>query len=118
MKTKAKKKLRKRIARKLATALPATPLRIEVSHLTHWRTKTGEVLPFRDMEINHLLNARRLVSRRIARMIEVEAAMAREVALRLLAQHDDKGKYPAPDPGDARDWWDAYGWNGETPILS
>jgi hypothetical protein len=122
MKKTTKKKLRRRIARKLATALPATAKEVhvhiigggggggsgKVSHLTHWRTKTGEVLSFRDMEINHLMNARALVIRRLARMREVDAAMSREISLRLLAAQEDNGKYP-----DARDLWDAYGGNSE-----
>jgi hypothetical protein len=123
-KMKAKKKLRKRIKRKLSAGLPATakelkgygvvwginksPLHIEVSHLTHWRTKAGDVVSFRDMEINHLMNARALVIRRLARMREVDAAMSREISLRLLAAQEDNGKYP-----DARDLWDAYGGNSE-----
>ena len=124
MKKTTKKKLLRRIKRKLATAMPATakelkgygvvwgidksPLRIEVSHLTHWRTKAGEVVSLRDMEINHLINARELVTRRITRMQEVCVAMSREISRRLLAAQEDNGKYP-----DARDLWDAYGGNSE-----
>jgi hypothetical protein len=117
MKKTTKKKLRRRIARKLATALPATAKEVhvhiigggggggsgKVSHLTHWRTKTGEVLSFRDMEINHLMNARALVIRRLARMREVDAAMSREISLRLLAMQKN-----CPD---AREWG-YYGGNG------
>jgi hypothetical protein len=138
-KMKAKKKLRKRIKRKLSAGLPATakelkgygvvwgidkqPLR--VSHLTHWRTREGVVMLITDMQDNHLLNARALLRRRIARLSEVEEVLSREVARRgagkfktfegtvqeffdLLAKHDDTGKYP-----DARDLWDAYGGNSE-----
>jgi hypothetical protein len=121
MKKTTKKKLRRRIKRKLATALPATAKEVhvhiigggggggsgKVSHLTHWRTKAGEVVSLRDMEINHLINARELVTRRITRMQEVCVAMSREISRRLLAIQDT-ANYP-----DARDVWDAYGGNGE-----
>lgn len=56
---------------------PETP-----TYLTHWKTREGEVLAIRDMQFDHLLNARALLRRKIAKLSEVEEALSREVTRR------------------------------------
>jgi len=85
-----------------------TTAELEAPHLFFWKTRDGQILRISDMQLDHLLNARALLRRRIAKQSEVEEAMSREVRRRtgsVLAQYgsalDPMGKYaPAYEPDD------------------
>jgi len=55
---------------------------LETPHLFFWKTKAGEILRLTDMQLDHLLNARSLLRRRIVRMNQVELVMTREIRKR------------------------------------
>jgi len=63
--------------------------------LTHWKTREGEVLAIREMQFDHLLNARALLRRKIAKLSEVEEALSLEVARRCKGEYK---KYAGINP--------------------
>jgi hypothetical protein len=102
---------------------PETP-----GYLTHWKTREGEVLAIREMQFDHLLNARALLRRKIAKFSEIEEALSREVHRRSKGEYRKfVGKVPpefftllgkalvdkAEGAGDQWDDWDNYGSNSQ-----
>lgn len=69
---------------------PETP-----AYLTHWKTREGDVLAIREMQFDHLLNARALLRRKVAKFSEIEEALSREVERRLKGEYR---QYAGVDP--------------------
>jgi hypothetical protein len=59
-----------------------TAAEAENPHLFFWKTEDGRVLRIADMQLGHLLNARALLRRRIAKQSEVEEVMSNEIRRR------------------------------------
>jgi len=122
---KPKKKTKKivRKARKVAAMddnsfqKTLTAAELENPHLFFWKTRDGRILRIADMQLDHLLNARALLRRRIAKQSEVEEALLDEVQRRtgsLLAKYgaaldacDPMGKYA--DAWEDSDPFDDHG---------
>lgn len=77
-------------------------------HLYFWRTRDNGIVRIDEMEQEHLLNARALLRRKIAKFSEIEEAMSREFRKRhnrilvSAAYSDPMGKY-------------SEAWSDETP---
>jgi hypothetical protein len=88
---------------KVATAAGGTltTAELEAPHLFFWKTRDGQILRIADMQLDHLLNARALLRRRIAKMSEVEEAMSREVQRRTGSELSRYGTFtPSYEPID------------------
>jgi len=104
---KTKKITKKATTRRKSETL--TTAEVENPHLFFWRTREGSVLRIADMQLDHLLNARALLRRRIAKQSEVEEVMSSEIRRRtgsLLGQYGAAlDKYA--------DAWKAYDDHGQ-----
>ena len=82
-----------------------TVAELDTPHLFFWKTREGQILRITDMQLDHLLNARALLRRRIAKQSEVEEAMSREIRKRTGSELKLYGEpKSAPDP--MCEWYD------------
>lgn len=117
-KTKRVSPARKHIPQDLPPVVQGlTAAELENPHLFFWKTRDGRILRISDMQLDHLLNARALLRRRIAKQSEVEEVMSNEVRRRtgsLLAKYgaaldacDPMGKYS--EAWEDNDPFDSHG---------
>jgi hypothetical protein len=77
-----------------------TAAEVENPHIFFWKTRDGKILRIADMQLDHLLNARTLVRRRIVRMNQVELAMTREIRKRTNSELQRYGEARSYEPID------------------
>jgi len=83
-----------------------TAAELENPHLFFWKTRDGRILRIADMQLDHLLNARTLLRRRIAKQSEVEEVMSNEVLRRTGSRLDGVALDSCDPLGKYADAWE------------